>query len=203
MKVGSITTKICKSKSLKKGLELASDNGALFVAGSQLALAMCVRPLSIITTPKTDKENKKLACAKSFASSLTNYLMVFGVSLPIARNIKKIDKTPDKYLKRETIKKMQEGTKPLIESKSYQFATQMFKLGANALTAVPRAIVTCALIPPIMAGIKYLNGKVKMENGGLESPHPNPVPKGVREDSQPSLGEFALQTLCSYGKLAN
>lgn len=180
MKIGSLTTKICKNNTLKKGLEFAANNGSLFVAGSQLTLAALVRPLSIAATPKTDKENKKLACAKSFASSLTNYLMVLGVSLPIARNIKKIDNTPERYLKPETIKTMKEGAKPLIESKSYQFATQMFKLGGNALTAVPRAIVTCALIPPIMVGIKWLNGKWKKENEELEPPHPIPLPKGAR-----------------------
>lgn len=194
MKVGSITTKICKSDTLKKGLELAANNGSKFMAGTQLMFATVIRPLSIATTPKTDRENKKLACAKSFASSFVNYLLVLAVSNPIARNVKKIDKTPERYLKPETIKKMQEGSKPLIESKSYQFATQMFKLGANALTAVPRAIVTCALIPPIMVGIKWLNGKRKKENGELESSHPIPLTKWAREDSQKSLREFSFQT---------
>lgn len=160
MKIGSITTKICKSDSVKKGLELVANNGAGFMAGTQLAFATVVRPMSIISTPKTDKENKKLACAKSFASSLTNYLMVLAVSLPIARNIKKIDNNPEKYLKTSTINKMKEGTKPLVQSKTYQFATQMFKLGSNALTAVPRAVVTCAMIPPMLALIKGQSGKL-------------------------------------------
>ena len=158
MKIGSITTKICKSDSVKKGLELVANNGAGFMAGTQLAFATVVRPMSIISTPKTDKENKKLACAKSFASSLTNYLMVLAVSLPIARNIKKIDNNPEKYLKTSTINKMKEGGKPLVQSKTYQFATQMFKLGSNALTAVPRAVVTCAMIPPMLALIKGQRG---------------------------------------------
>ena len=160
MKIGSITTKICKSDSVKKGLELVANNGAGFMAGTQLAFATVVRPMSIISTPKTDKENKKLACAKSFASSLTNYLMVLAVSLPIARNIKKIDNNPEKYLKPSTINKMKEGGKPLVQSKTYQFATQMFKLGSNALTAVPRAVVTCAMIPPMLALIKGQSGKL-------------------------------------------
>lgn len=161
MKVGSITTKICKSDTLKKGLELAANNGGKFMAGTQLLFATAVRPLSIATTPKTDRENKKLACAKSFASSFVNYLLVLAVSNPIARNVKKIDKAPEKYLKPETINLMKEGAKPLVESKSYQFATQMFKLGSNAVTAMPRAIVTCAMIPPIMAGIQFLNEKLR------------------------------------------
>ncbi len=161
MKVGSITTKICKSDTLKKGLELAANNGGKFMAGTQLLFATAVRPLSIATTPKTDRENKKLACAKSFASSFVNYLLVLAVSNPIARNVKKLDKTPEKYLKPQTINLMKEGAKPLVESKSYQFATQMFKLGSNAVTAMPRAIVTCAMIPPIMAGIQFLNEKLR------------------------------------------
>jgi hypothetical protein len=162
MRIGSITTKISKNNTFKKGLELAANNGSLFVAGSQLALATVVRPFSILTTPKTDKENKKLACAKSFASSFTNYLMVLGVSLPLANNVKKIDTSPEKYLSPKTISKMTEKGKPLIESKSYQFATQMFKLGANMVSAIPRAIVTCALIPPIMSLIKMK--RVKKNN---------------------------------------
>lgn len=169
MKVGSITTKICKSDTLKKGLELAANNGGKFMAGTQLLFATAVRPLSIATTPKTDRENKKLACAKSFASSFVNYLLVLAVSNPIAKNVKKIDKSPETYLKPETINAMKEGMKPLAESKSYQFATQMFKLGSNAMSAVPRAIVTCALIPPIMTGIQLLNEKFRKKNEPVQN----------------------------------
>jgi len=180
MKIGSITTKISKSNSFKKGLELVANNGAGFIAGTQLAFATVVRPMSIISTPKTDRENKKLACAKSFASSLTNYLMVLAVSLPIAKNIKKIDNNPGKYLKPFTISKMKEGAKPLVQSKTYQFATQMFKLGSNALTAVPRAVVTCAMIPPILALIKGQRGK----RGKCAKNNENTVNSDVKQKTQ-------------------
>ncbi|MBR3890265.1 hypothetical protein IKJ53_07100 [bacterium] len=163
MKIGSITTKICKSKCVKNGLELAANNGFLFNAGTQLALATTLRPISIALTPKTEKENKKLACAKSFGSALTNFMLVLGVSTPIAKNVKKIDLAPEKYLSPKVIERMKEGSKPLIESKSYQFATQLFKLGANVITAAPRAIITCAMIPPMLALIQ--NGKTKGVNG--------------------------------------
>lgn len=165
MKIGSITTKICKSKCVKNGLELAANNGFLFNAGTQLALATTLRPISIALTPKTEKENKKLACAKSFGSAFTNFMLVLGVSTPIAKNVKKIDLAPEKYLSPKVIERMKEGSKPLIESKSYQFATQLFKLGANVITAAPRAIITCAMIPPMLALIQ--NGKTKGVNKGV------------------------------------
>ena len=187
MKVDSITTKICKNKYLKRGLELSANNGALFVAGAQLALATVVRPISIELTPKTDKENKKLACAKSFASALTNYLLVFGISLPIAKSIRKIDRNPEKYLSNNSIERMKEAGKPLLQSKSYQFATQMFKLGVSTLTAAPKAIITCALIPPIMSGIKRLNNKNKKKEG-LQQPVLSDEKKELKK-SYLSIGE--------------
>ena len=45
------------NKILKKGLEFAADNGTLFAATTTLALSS-VRPLAILSTPKTDKKNK-------------------------------------------------------------------------------------------------------------------------------------------------
>lgn len=154
MKVGSITTKIFQNKTLKKGLEKVANNGSLFVAGTQLALAAVVRPTAILSAPKADKENKKLACAKSFASALTGFLIVDSISSPISKGIKRIDEAPQKYLSQETIQMFKEGSKPLLESKSYQFATQMFKLGTNVVTAVPKAIITCALIPPLLSVLR-------------------------------------------------
>ena len=140
-----------KSKTLKKGLEFAADNGALFAASTSLALSTVARPIAIYSTPKTDKENRKLACAKSIASSLVGFGIMVGASIPISKSIKKINETPDKYLNEKTINKLKDGVKPLSASKGYQFATQLFKLGVGAAAAIPKSIITCALIPPIIS----------------------------------------------------
>ena len=140
-----------KSKTLKKGLEFAADNGALFAAGTSLALSTVARPIAIYATPKTDKENRKLACAKSIASSAVGFGLMVGASLPISNSIKKINKNPNKYLSKKTINNLKEGTKPLSASKGYQFATQLFKLGVGAAAAIPKSVITCALIPPIIS----------------------------------------------------
>ena len=64
------------NKILKKGLEFAADNGALFAAGSMMGFSLCVRPLSISMTPNVSKENKTIACLKSIVSSFTGFLIM-------------------------------------------------------------------------------------------------------------------------------
>lgn len=137
------------SKTVKKGLELAADNGALFAAGATVAFS-AVRPLSIWLTPKTDKENRKLASAKSITSSLIGFGLMLLFSIPLAKSMKNIDKNPYKYLKSDTIKNLRDEGKDITNSKGYIFSTQLFKLGLSTVAAIPKAIMTAAGIPYIM-----------------------------------------------------
>lgn len=111
-----------------------------------LALSTVARPIAIMSTPNTDKENKKYACAKSLASSAVGYGLMLCASLPVSNAIEKIDANPSKYLKPQTVKK-------LSTPKKYAFATQLFNLGLGFLIAVPKSILTCNLIPPIMSKV--------------------------------------------------
>ena len=159
---------IYNNKLLKKGLEFASDNGALFVGTTSLILSTVARPIAIMSTPKTDKENRKYAMAKSLASSAIGYGLMLCASLPLAKSVKNINENPSKYLKNETIKTLQNGEKSLLKSSKYKFATQLFKLGLGFIIAVPKSILTCAMIPTIMEKI-FNSGKLKVENGKLNN----------------------------------
>ncbi len=141
---------VYNNKMLLKGLEFAANNSALFCATTSLAMSTLARPVAILSTPKTDKKNKHYACAKSIASSAVGYLIMFAASNPIARAIKKIDKNPTKFLNTTAVKNLKSEAKTLAESKSYQFATQLFKLGLGFVIAVPKSALTCFLIPPLM-----------------------------------------------------
>lgn len=141
---------IYTNKALKKGLEFAADDGALFAATATLLLSAGARPAAIWLAPHTDKENKIVACAKSIASSGAGYLLTLGVSTPFTNAISKIDNNPQKYLKPETIKFLKNGSEKLYQSKSYTFATQLFKLGLGLIVAVPKAVLTCAGMPFVM-----------------------------------------------------
>ena len=152
MKVNSNITfqGLYTNKTFKKGLEFAAENGALFSAATIFGCSVGVRPLSIWMTPHVDKENKKVLCAKSIASSFAGYLMMLGISKPVANSIKKIDKNPEKYLNSKTVQNLKEESKILQYSKAYIFATQMFKLGLGVATAVPKALLTVAGLPVVM-----------------------------------------------------
>jgi hypothetical protein len=152
MKVQSIYN----SKILKQGLKFAAENGALFAASASLAFSTA-RPLIILATPNTDKENIQYASTKAISSSIIGYLMMLCASLPVAKAVKNIDKNPSEYLKQSTIKTLQASEKSLDASKRYSFATQLFKLGLGFIIAAPKSILTCALIPPIMT--KLFNKK--------------------------------------------
>ena len=138
------------SNGLKKVLGFAEKNGALFMSGTSLALSATIRPLSILASPKTDKENKKLACAKSITSTLLDFIITLAISAPLVRAVKKIDKNPQKFLKPETITNLKEQAQNLSDSKAYTFANQILKLGIGLVIAIPKALANLAGIPHTM-----------------------------------------------------
>lgn len=168
---------IYTSKTVKKGLELASSNGALFGASATVAFST-LRPFTIMCTPKTDKENRKIAAAKSITSSLINFALMLCVSIPLAKSIQKIDKTPEKYLKEETINTLKESGKELTNSKGYIFATQLFKLGIASFVAIPKAFMTASGIPYIVNALSS-NKKQKDKNISFKGNPKNNMAKGI------------------------
>lgn len=155
---------IYTNKVFKRSLEFASDNGTLFSAATILAFSTCIRPAAIWYAPKTDKENKKIACAKSISSSSVGYGLTYAISVPFANSIKKIDNNPEKYLDKKTIKFFTKENKTLTQSKSYNLATQMFKLGLGLAIAMPKAILTSAGLPYILPLFNHEKRKNNKDN---------------------------------------
>lgn len=142
-------TGLLNNKVLLKGLEKVAEHGTSFAAGTSLVMSLGVRPLAIISTPDVEKENKQYACANSICSGLIKFGIIEAIALPIENAVKNIDKNPEKYLKPETIKTLQNSGK-LVESKSYKLGTQIMKLGTGFVTAIPKSMLTIAFIPIIM-----------------------------------------------------
>lgn len=151
------------NKLLIKGLEAASNNGALFAAGASLVLTTAVRPLSIMATPNVDKENKQYACAKSIASGIIGFALTFLVTTPIVDAVKNISKNPKKFLDNKAISTLKKGAKNLKTSSKFKFINQFIKLGSGLLTVAPKTFLTCALIPPVVA-VVFNNKKTEKEN---------------------------------------
>lgn len=135
------------SKTLKNFLSFAENNGALFASSTALVLSATARPLSIMSTPKTDKENKKIACAKAITSTALDFFITLAISAPIVKAVGNINKNPQKYLKNETIENLKNGAENLNDSSAYSLATQIFKLGIGVAIAAPKAILNLIGMP--------------------------------------------------------
>jgi hypothetical protein len=170
----NITTRILNNKHVLKGLEKISEHGTTFAAGTSLFMSLTVRPLAIFATPDTEKEIKQYAAANSICSGLIKFGMVEAIALPIEYAVKNIDQNPTKFLKPQTIKNLA-GNKELANSRSYKLLTQILKLSAGFITAIPKSMLTIALIPIIMdklfgVGIKNTNKNTSINNTRTQTP---------------------------------
>lgn len=164
------------SKGIKKALSFAADSGALFAATTTLALSSVARPLAILAAPQVDKENKKVACAKSWSSSIIEFGLTLALSIPVVNGIKKINNNPQKFLKAESIKNLKDGAESLKESKAYNLATQIFKLGLGIAVTAPKAILTALGMPYILDfafGEKKSNKNINDKNSDENLSNPS------------------------------
>ena len=174
---------VYNNKYLLKGLEKVADHSTTFIAATTLAMAVGVRPLSIALTPKVEKENKQYAIANSISSGLVKFAMVEALALPIEKAVKNIDKNPNKYLSNETISVLKGGAKNLKEAKNYKLLTQFFKLAAGFISAIPKSMITVALIPVLMNKFfKQKNSVQENKYKDLKNENVSPVFRSINKD---------------------
>ena len=190
------------NKAVLKGLETISEHGTTFVALTTLAMAAGVRPIAINLTPKVKKENKQYAATNSIASGFVKFALVEAIAIPVENAIKQIDKTPEKFLSEKTIKTLQGNAKTLAESKDYKFITQVLKMGTNFITAIPKAMITVAIIPVLM-DLLFKKKKEEKPTKLISSQH-NPIFDTFYSDNKPSFkGALTTQTAKGIGKILN
>lgn len=153
------------NKFLLKGLEKISEHGMTVGAGTSLIMSLGVRPLAIQATPDVEKENKQYAIANSICSGVIKFGMVEALALPIENAVKKIDQNPRKYLKN--------SPKTFVKSRSYELGTQIMKLGTGLVTAIPKSMLTIALIPVIMDKIFNIRPTDDKKKGTSPKPPEN------------------------------
>lgn len=172
----SFSTKLLKNKRVLSTLEKISDHGTSFSNGTSLVMSLAVRPISIFATPNTEKENKQYAAANSICSGIIKFGIVEAVALPIESAIKRIDKNPQNFLNCKTLQNLKEPEKVFAEAKSYKLITQVLKLGTGFLTAIPKSMLTIALIPIIMDNLFIKKQKSKPKNQDNKPPQQNQKP---------------------------
>ena len=155
---------ILSNRYLLKGLEKVSEHATTIGAGTSFLASVVVRPLVIMATPDVEKENKQYSAANSICSGLIKFGLLASISLPVENAVKLIDKNPEKFLSKNAVEAFKDGAKPLIESRKYNFATQLLKLGTGFVTAVPKSVLTIALIPVVMDKMFDLKSDTSQES---------------------------------------
>ncbi len=175
MQVNRIANNLLSNKTVLKGLEKISEHGTSFVAGASLLMSLGVRTLSIYNTPDVKKENRFYAMANSITSGLVKFGIVEAVALPIENAVNRIDKNSSKYLTEATLKNFNP------ETRSYKFITQIIKLSTGLLTAIPKSILTIALIPVVMDKVFHYNPLEELKKTAEKFPFKNEASKFFRE----------------------
>lgn len=144
MRINKLSNKILQNRYFLKGLEKISEHGTSFAAATSLVLSTSLRPFAINKTPDTETENKQYAMANSICSGLIKFGIVEAVALPIENAVKKIDKNSKKFLTARTIDNLSKNPR------AYKLLTQTIKLSTGFFTAIPKSMLTIALIPIVM-----------------------------------------------------
>lgn len=156
-----------KSKSLHKTLKFANDHQLIFGASFALLITCILRPGAIMVAPsKKNKEDQKYASAHSIASGIIGFGISTLMFLPVENAIKRLKENPKEFITKNdspliTIK---DGKEVLKDAPR----TYIERL-PDILGAVPKGILTIALIPPIL---KYCFGYEKKKSQDQKSLKP-------------------------------
>lgn len=147
---------IYKNKFFKDFLKFADDFQILFGATFALILTCMLRPLTIMALPgdKKNNDDKKYASAHSMSSGLLGFGLALLISAPISTAIKKVLEKPEegKYIKHN-------GINYLKDTANARTVSTYLNQVPDILLAVPKAMITIALVPIILKNVFGLQKK--------------------------------------------
>ncbi|MBO6088148.1 hypothetical protein J6P92_07400 [bacterium] len=183
----SFLDKILKSNWFGKFTKYSSDHNISTSALIALVLAGIMRPAAIMALPgDKDKEDKIYASGHAMASGIIGFIFSTAVTMPLDEAVNKMfGKNGEKFArKNKTFQKMSkeiadlevlEKAKTISEENAKKLKNLRAKKGAlrtlvknipDWLIGVPRAMLTIALIPPIL---KYVFGVEKKKKPAEQS----------------------------------
>lgn len=183
--------KILKSGWFGKFAKYSYEHNISTSALIALVLAGIMRPATIMALPgKKDKEDKIYASGHAMASGIIGFAVSTAITSPFDESIKKV--FDQKKFARGKFKEMDDKIAKLTKEKDDGIIAEAAKKELKALTkkrdalnvlvknipdwviGVPRAMLTIALIPPIL---KYVFGLEKKKKPAPEAQQPIEAPK--------------------------
>lgn len=186
----SLGDKILSSKAFDKILTLAEGSPVVCSSLFALGLAGVLRPATILSLPgKKDKEDKIYACGHSLASGVIGFISSIILTTPLNQMMDEVKKHPRDYMKK--LDKYFTGLeqKGLKNTQKFRNMETLVKVGCDSVIAVPRAIITIALIPPILKYVFGIEKKAKQQVM-MANAQPNDNSKFTGMNLQKSFQDF-------------
>lgn len=181
---GALGTRILTNEKFSKFLEIAHNHNIATASLIALGLAGVLRPITIMSLPgKKNKEDKIYASGHSIASGVIGFIASTIVTSPLDTAMKMYTNNSKFWKENSSYKQLQNELQNIKEpaaiklqkAKIEAFKTAMKNI-PDWFIAVPRAMLTIALIPPIL---KYVFGIEKKKK-----PKPDAQPQ-QQQQSQP------------------
>ena len=179
----SLGDRILGSKAFDKILTMAEESPIVCNSLFALGLAGILRPATLIAMGgKKDKEDNIYASGHAVSSGIIGFISSIILTTPLNKMVDRIKNAdnPELYLKEKTVKllgldaaKDAKAVKAIMkEGTLFKNMQNIVKLGSGIIIGVPQAMITIALIPPIL---KYVFGIEKKPKGA-------PVPVMAQSD---------------------
>ena len=179
----SLGDRILGSKAFDRILTMAEESPIVCNSLFALGLAGILRPATLIAMGgKKDKEDNIYASGHAVSSGIIGFISSIILTTPLNKMVDRIKNAdnPELYLKEKTVKllgldaaKDAKAVKAIMKEGSlFRNMQNIVKLGSGIIIGVPQAMITIALIPPIL---KYVFGIEKKPKGA-------PVPVMAQSD---------------------
>ena len=152
--------KILNSKGFQNLLKIAEENSSVTQSLVALIVAGGLRPATnMAMAGKNDREDAMYAASHAIASAVIGFIVTWTVMKPFDAAYKKFKAEPEKYFD-EAMKNVfhvdKISARRLALSNPYKNMTQVLKMFPDSIVlGIPKAMLTIALIPPIL---KYVFG---------------------------------------------
>ena len=186
--------KILRSNVFGKSTDIAEDKSVVMQALVSLVVAGILRPATnMAMAGKEDREDSMYAASHAIASAVIGFLVSYTVMKPFDDAFKRFRKKPERFLKgMEKLFAVDKiSQRRLAQSNAYKNVVKTLQFIPDALIlGIPKAMLTIALIPPIL---KYVFGWEKKPKG---KPNTNTqeIKDHIKYDAAPGLGIMTMES---------
>ena len=157
--------KIFRSKSFKWANSMFEENSVIGQALVALVVAGGLRPATnLAMAGDKDREDSIYAASHAISSAVIGFIVSSVVMAPFGAAFRKIKDNPEKYLTglEEVLNVEKIGPRKLEKSMPYKKLSKIAQFIPDTLVlGIPKAMLTIALIPPILKYVFHMEKKPK------------------------------------------